>query len=66
MIFPPCERPFAGGNSFGEATLEALRFYELEQAFAVSAHIALNFDERGKVFALGLRDVECVDGSETV
>ena len=55
-----------GGNSFGEAKLDALRFYELEQAFAVSAHIGLNFDERGKVFALGLGDVEYVDGSESV
>jgi hypothetical protein len=34
-----------------------LRFHELEQAFAVSAHIAVYFGQGGKVFALGLADI---------
>jgi len=48
LILPPYERPFAGGNSLGEAKLDALRFYELEKAFAVSAHVAIDFGQRGR------------------
>jgi len=48
---------FRGSNSFGETKLDALRFHELEQAFAVFAHVAVNFGQRGKVFALRLGNV---------
>jgi hypothetical protein len=34
-----------------------LRFDELEQPLAVSAHVAVDFRQRGKVFAFGLSDV---------
>jgi hypothetical protein len=44
-------------NSFGEAKLDALRFHELEKSFAVSARVAIDFGQRGKVFAFGLADV---------
>ena len=46
-----------GGNSLGEAKLDTLRFHELEQAFAVSAHVAIDFGQRRKVFAFGLTNV---------
>jgi hypothetical protein len=46
-----------GSNSFGETNLDALRFHEFEQTFAVSAHIAVYFGEGGKFFAFGLTDV---------
>src|SRR5580692_3087722 len=55
-----------GSNSLGEAKLDALRLHELEQAFAVCARFAIDFSQRGKVFALGLADVKNVDGSESV
>ena len=45
-----------GSNSLGEANLDALRFHELEQTFAVSAHVAIDFGQGGKVFAFGLGD----------
>ena len=32
-----------GSNSLGEAKLDTLRFHELEQSFAVSAHVAIDF-----------------------
>ena len=57
VIFPPCEKPLAG-PIFSEITkLDALRFDELEQPFAVSADVALDFGQRGKFFAFGLADV---------
>src|SRR5580700_4307771 len=34
---------FCGSNSFGETNLDALRFHELKQTFAVSAHVAIDF-----------------------
>jgi hypothetical protein len=34
-----------------------LRFHELEQTFAVSAHVAIDFGQRRKVFAFGLGNV---------
>jgi len=34
-----------------------LRFDELEKAFAVSSHVAVDFGQRGKVFAFGLADI---------
>ena len=46
-----------GGNSLGEAKLDTLRFHELQQAFAVSAHVAIDFGQRGKVFAFRLGNV---------
>ena len=33
----------SGSNSLGEAKLDALRFHKLEQAFTVSAHVAVYF-----------------------
>src|SRR5579872_1552523 len=53
-------------NSLGEAKLDALRFHELEQPFAVSAHIAVYFGQRGEFFAFGLADIENVNGPESV
>src|ERR1700722_15224185 len=55
-----------GSNSLGEANLDALRFHEVEQSFAVSAHIAIDFGQWGKVFAFGLADIENIDGPESV
>jgi hypothetical protein len=49
--------PLGGSNALGKAKLDALRFHELEQAFAVRAHVAIDFGQRGKVFAFGLTDV---------
>src|SRR6202167_1243575 len=59
-------KTFRGSNSLGEAKLDALRFHELEQPFAVSAHVAIDFGQCGKVFAFGLTDIENVDGPESV
>src|SRR5580658_8111140 len=53
-------------NSFGETKLDALRFHELKQAFAVSAHVAIDLGQCGKVFAFGLADIENIDGPESV
>ena len=50
-------KTFRGSNSLGEANLDALRFHELEQAFAVSAYVAIDFGQRRKVFAFGLCNV---------
>jgi hypothetical protein len=46
-----------GSNSLGEAKLDALRFHEPNQTFAVSADIAVYFGQGGKVFAFGLADI---------
>jgi len=46
-----------GSNSFGETKLDALRFNELEQAFAVSAHVAIDFGQCWKFFAFCLADI---------
>lgn len=46
-----------GSNSLGEADLDALRFHELEQTFAVSAHVAIDFGQCGEFFAFGLADI---------
>jgi hypothetical protein len=43
-----------------------LGFHELEKAFAVSAHVAVDFGQRGEVFAFGLADIENIDSSESV
>src|ERR1700685_2374798 len=55
-----------GSNSLGETDLDTLRFDELEQAFAVSAHIAIDFGQSGKLFALRLGNIENIDGPESV
>ena len=34
-----------GGNSLGEADLDALRFHELEQTFGISVHVAIDFGQ---------------------
>jgi len=46
-----------GSNSLGETNLDGLRFHELEQPFAVSAHVAIDLGQGGKVFAFGLADI---------
>src|SRR5579863_2514667 len=55
-----------GSNSLGETNLDALRFHELEQAFAVSAHVAIDFGQCWEFLAFGLSDVKNVDGPESV
>jgi len=55
--FSPMRDAFRGSNSLGEAKLNALRLHELEQPFAVSAHVAVDFGQRGKLFAFGLGNV---------
>ena len=54
---PAMRETLRGSNSLGEAQLDALRFHELEQAFAVSAHVAIDFGQCWKFFAFGLADV---------
>jgi hypothetical protein len=46
-----------GSNLLGETELDTLRFHELEQTFAVSACVAIDFGQCWKVFAFGLSDV---------
>ena len=48
---------FFGCNSLGEAKLDALCFHELEQAFAVSAYVAIDFGQSWEFFAFGLTDI---------
>src|SRR5713101_5797059 len=55
-----------GSNAFGETNLDALRFHELEQTFAVSAHVAIDFGQCWEFFAFGLTDVKNVNGPESV
>src|SRR5580692_9778903 len=57
---------FCGSNSFGETNLDALRFNELKQTFAVSAHVAIDFGQCREFFAFGLANVKNVDGPESV
>jgi hypothetical protein len=54
---PAIGETLRGSNSLGEGKLDALRFYELEQAFAVSAYIAIDFGQGWEFFAFGLTDV---------
>jgi hypothetical protein len=42
---PAMREPLRGSNSLGAAKLDALRFHELEQAFALSAHVAIYFGQ---------------------
>jgi hypothetical protein len=46
-----------GCNALGEVQLDVLSFHELEQPFAVFAHVATDFGEGGEFLAFGLRDV---------
>jgi hypothetical protein len=46
-----------GSNSLGEADLDALRFHELEQTFAVFAHVAVYFGQCWEFLAFGLADI---------
>src|ERR1700733_960635 len=55
-----------GSNALGETDLDALRFHELEHAFAVSAHIAVYFGQGWEFLAFGLADIKNVDGPESV
>src|SRR6202790_4666194 len=57
---------FRGSNSLREAKLDAWRLHELEQAFAVSAHITVYFGQCGEFLAFGLADIENVNGPESV
>src|ERR1700677_3586021 len=59
-------KTFRGSNSLGEAKLDTLRFHEFEQAFAVSAHVAIDFGQCWEFFAFRLANVENVDGPESV
>ena len=46
-----------GSNSLGETDLDTLQFDKLEQAFPVSAHIAIDFGQCGEFLAFGLADI---------
>jgi hypothetical protein len=54
---PAIRKTLRRSNSLGEAKLNALRFYELEQAVAVSAYIAIDFGQCWEFPAFGLTDV---------
>jgi hypothetical protein len=54
---PAMRKTLRGSNSLGETKLNALRFHELEQAFAVSAHVAIDFGQCWEFFAFGLTDI---------
>jgi len=66
VIFPPCERPFAGAILSEKLISTLLRFHELEQPFAVSAHVAIDFAQCWNSLPFGLTDVKNVDGPESV
>src|SRR5882762_1931213 len=63
---PAMRKTLRGSNSLGEANLDALRFDELEQAFAVPAHVAIDFGQCWEFLAFGLADIENIDGPESV
>ena len=54
---PAIRETLGGSNSLGETKLDALRFNELEKSFAVSAHVAIDFGQRWKLFAFCLSNV---------
>ena len=64
--FPAIRETLRGSNSLGETKLDTLRFHELEQSFAVSAHVAIDFGQCWEFFAFRLANVENIDGSESV
>ena len=45
---------FGGADLFRVIQRDALTFDELNEPFAVAAHVALDFGECGKLFAFGL------------
>ena len=51
---PAIRETLRGSNSLGETELDALRFNELKQTFAVSAHVAVDFGQCWEFFAFGL------------
>jgi hypothetical protein len=53
---PAVRKTLGGCNALGEAQLDVLPFHELEQPFAVSAHVAADFREGSEFLAFGLRD----------
>ena len=55
--FAAVRQTFRGSNALGVVQFHALRFHELEQAFAVSAYIAFHFGEGWQLVAFGLADV---------
>src|SRR3984957_3961607 len=63
---PAMRKTLRGSNSFREAKLDALPFDELEQAFAVSAHVAIDFGQCWEFFAFGLSYIKNIDGPESV
>src|SRR5580704_14308804 len=63
---PAIRQTLRGSNSLGETKLDALRFHELKQTFAVSAHVAIDFGQCWEFFAFGLVDIENIDGPESV
>ncbi len=48
---------FCGCNTLGVAQFHALRLHELEQPFAVSAHVAFHFGQGREFLTFGLADV---------
>ena len=54
-----------GADPLGIIQLDTLRGDKLDQPFAVSAHVALDFGERGQLFAFRLGDVEHVHRAES-
>src|SRR5262249_44555961 len=59
-------KTLGGCNALGETQLDILPFHELEQPFAVSAHVAADLGEGGEFLAFSLRDIKNVDTPETV
>src|SRR5450631_3730209 len=59
-------KTLGGSNSLGNTKLDALRFDELEKALAVSSHVAVDFGQRGKLFAFGLSNIEHIHTPEAV
>jgi len=54
---PAMRETFCWSNSLREAKLNALPFHELEQTFAVSAHVAVDFGQCWEFLAFGLADI---------
>jgi hypothetical protein len=54
---PTMRETLCRSNSLGETDLDTLRFHELKQAFAVSAHVAIDFGQGWEFLAFGLADI---------
>ena len=50
-------KTLCGRNTFGEVELDALRFDELKETFAVSAYVAIDFGQCWEFFAFRLSDI---------